>query len=203
MPAPYPQFVYDFTAARGIAMHLETMLAKALIEHLDGEVVGSNDLVTEIVKEIYSLHGYSLSLPGLPDAVLDTEIIKLKPNAARGLVAALSRDGAELSEKANTLLETVSKVHDVKLLNANEIAEALLVCSVVYTLPRMTGAVGTVSDHVTAKWADLSSETQQELRSLISEAIRTGRTGADFDTRGWIAVLDHADMLDTATQPKP
>jgi hypothetical protein len=201
MPAPYPQFVYDFTAARGIAMHLDTMLAKALVEHLDGHVAGNNDLAIEIVKEVYSMHSYMLSLPGLPDVTIEDAIGKLKPYAARGLVAALTRDKPELSAEAGALLDAASKAHGIKTLDATEARDALLVCSVVYTLPRMTGAVSTVSEHVIAKWTELSSDTQQELRAIILEAVRTGRTGDKVDKRGWIAVLDNAETLDAAPQP--
>lgn len=201
MPAPYPQFVYDFTAARGIAMHLDTALAKALVEHLDGQVSGNSELAIEIVKEVQSMYSYMLSQPGLPEATLNEAVGKLKPYAARGLVAALTRDTPELSTKASALLETVSKVHAIEALDENETRDALLVCSVVYTLPRMTGAVGTVSEHVISKWAELSPDTQQELRSIISEAIATGRTGDHVDKRGWIAVIDNAESFDTAAQP--
>ncbi|TLX16337.1 hypothetical protein [Rhizobium sp. MHM7A] len=201
MPAPYPQYVYDFTAARGVAMHLDASLAKALVEHLDGQVSGNNDLANDIVKEVESMYSYMLSQPGLPDVTLSEAVGKFKPHAARGLVAALTRDTPELSPKASALLQTVSKVHGISSLAANEMRDALLVCSVAYTLPRMTASVSTVSDHVIATWGELSPDTQQEIRSLISEAIRTGRTGADVDKRGWIAVLDNAEALDTAAQP--
>lgn len=201
MTAPYPQFVYDFTAARGVAVHLDAALAKALVEHLDGQVAGNSDLAIEIVKEVQSMYSYMLSQPGLQEATLNETVGKLKPYAARGLVAALTRDTPELSPKASALLETVSKVHGINPLDANEARDALLACSVVYTLPRMTGSVSTVSQHVIAKWAELSPDTHQELRSLISEAIATGRTGDHVDKRGWIAVIDHAESFDTAAQP--
>ena len=201
MPAPYPHFVYDFTAARGIAMRLDPAVAKALLIHLDEQVSGTCDIATEIVKEIYSMHSYTLSLSGLTEAPLDQAIQCLAPNAARGLFAALTRDKPELGERANELLETVSRLHGIEPMNEDEQRDALLVCSVMYTLPRMTAAVSTVSDHVREKWSELSPLTQNELRSIISVALETGRTGDEVDRRGWVAVLDNADALATVAQP--
>jgi hypothetical protein len=201
MPAPYPQFIFDFTSARGVAMHLGPTEAKALIEHLEGQVSGNDDLTSEIVKEIYLFHSMMLTLPGLPDVQLSDAVAGIKPHAARGLVAALTGDGVVLSAEARTLLETVTRVHNISPMDKNQARDALLVCSVVYTLPRMTAAVGTVSEHLIATWTELSSDTQQEIRSLVSEAIKAGRTGAEIDTRGWIAVIDHAEGFDSAVQP--
>lgn len=201
MPAPFPQFVFDFTAARGIAMHLGTFEAKALVEHLEGQVSGNDDLTSEIVKEIYLFHSMMLTSPGLPDVVLSEAIAGIKPHAARGLVATMTADGVILSPEAAKLVETVSKVHNIGSLDQNQARDALLVCSVVYTLPRMTAAVSTVSEHVIEKWAELSAETQQEIRAVVSAAVKSGRTGAEVDTRGWIAVLEHAEGFDNALQP--
>ncbi len=201
MPAPYPQFIFDFTAARGIAMHLGTKEAKALVEHLEGQVSGNDDLTSEIVKEIHVFHSMMLTTPGLPEEQLPIAIAGLKPHAARGLVAALTGDGVLLSDFARELLETVSEVHNIEPMDHDQAREALLVCSVVYTLPRMTAAVSTVSEHVIAKWPELSAETQRDIRGFVAEAISAGRTGADVDRRGWIAVLENADVHDNAAQP--
>lgn len=201
MPAPFPQFIYDFTAARGIAMHLGPREAKALAAHLDGQVSGNGDLANEIVKEIYVFHSMMLTTPGLSEDQLSAAIASLKPHAARGLVAALTGDGVLLSNEARKLLETVSEVHNIEPMDHDQARDALLVCSVVYTLPRMTAAVSTVSDHVIAKWPELSAGTQHDIRGFVAEALSAGRTGADVDRRGWIAVLQTADAHDNAAQP--
>jgi len=200
MPSPYPQFVYDFTAARGIAKQLDPVAAKTVLTHLEGQVSGEHHLASDIVKEIYFLHGDILSLPDLPVTTLDDAMRNLPINAARGLAAALTRDKPVLSAAADTLLKSTSKVHGIGHLDANEARDALLVCSVIYTLPRMTAAVSTVAEHVVENWIDLSASTQDELYSIISEAIATGRAGADFDRLCWMAVLNNAETLAASAQ---
>ena len=201
MPAPYPQFIFNFTAARGIAMHLGTTEARALVEHLEGEVTGNDELTSEIVKEIHLYHSMTLTSPGLPDVALADAIANISPHAARGLVAALTGEGVVLSTISRKLLDAVAITHNIQPMDCDQARDALLVCSVVYTLPRMTAAVSAVSEHVISIWPELSAETRTDIRDFISAAITAGRVVEEVDKRGWIAVLHTADAYDNAVKP--
>jgi hypothetical protein len=201
MPVPYPQFVYDFTAGRGIAMRLDPGTAHTLIHHLEGQVSGPNDIAVDVVKEIHLWHTHAITLPGTGEGTLEEAVTNLSSNAARGLYAALTYGKPQLQSHAAELLEALSRVKGIEPMSDDEARDALLICSVIYTLPRMTGAVDTVSDHVIKMWDELSPSTRTELTALISDAIKSGRTGEEIDTRGWIAVIEHADAADVSSKP--
>lgn len=201
MRAPYPDFIYDFTASRGIAMRLEPRTAKTLLFFLENDATSDNDLLSEVVKEIHFHHDYELVLPSLEDEPLEEAISKLSTNAAKGLYAALTRDNPVLHPQTVELLLSLGNIHGIEKMQDNEMRDALLVCSVIYTLPRMTAASGTVAEHVINIWRELASTTQDELRTIISDAIRAGRAGDEVDKRGWISVMDHADAVAATSKP--